>query len=128
MKRKSWLWMGGCAALLFCGMVAIAAGEPAKVAGNWEMSFESPRGTITQTLVIEQDGGKIKGTLKGPRGESPWEGSVEGNKISFTVKRDTPRGEMTLEYTGTVDGGSMKGTVQGGPFNGDWTATRANEK
>ena len=128
MKRKSWLWMGGCVALLLCGMAAIAAEEPAKVAGNWEMSFEGPRGTVTQTLAIEQDGAKIKGTLKGPRGESPLEGTLEGNKISFAVKRNTPRGEMTLEYTGTVDGDSMKGTMSGGQFSGDWTAKRASEK
>lgn len=61
-------------------------------------------------MTIEQNGDKIKGALKGPRAEAPLEGTVKGNKISFTVKRDTPRGEVTLEYTGTVDGDSMKGT------------------
>ncbi len=73
--------------------------------------MEGRQGAFTQTMTIEQNGDKIKGALKGPRAEAPLEGTVKGNKISFTVKRDTPRGEVTLEYTGTVDGDSMKGTL-----------------
>jgi hypothetical protein len=113
-----------CAALLVWGGKIIAA-ESANAAGTWEMSFEGPRGTMTRALTIQQDGSTIKGTLEGRRGEAPLEGSVQGNKISFTVKRETPRGTMTLQYNGTIDGDSMKGTVEGGRFNGNWTAKRA---
>ena len=115
-----------CGLLLMLGSKAIAADEPAKVAGTWEMTFEGPMGTRTQTLTIQQDGSTIKGTVKGQRGESPLEGSVTGNKISFTVKRDTPNGAFTIEYTGTVDGDSMKGTIHSARFDGEWTAKRAS--
>jgi hypothetical protein len=113
-----------CGVLLMCGGKVIAAEEPAKVAGTWEMSSETPRGTRVQTLAIQQEGSTIKGTLTGPRGESPLEGSVTGNKISFTVKRETPAGAFTLEYSGTVDGDSMKGKVHSERFDGEWTAKR----
>jgi hypothetical protein len=103
----------------------LAADEPAKVAGTWEMTVEGPRGTRTQTLTIQQDGNKIKGTLAGQRGEVPLEGSVDGNKLSFTVTRETPGGTFTIEYTGTVEGDSMKGTMHTQMFDGEWTAKRA---
>ncbi len=128
MKRNAYLvaLAFACGLLLTYGGRIAAADEPAKVAGTWEMSSEGPRGTFTQTLKIEQDGSTIKGTLTGRRGESPLEGSVTDNKISFTVKRDTPGGTFTMEYAGTVDGDSMKGTVHSERFDGEWTAKRTN--
>jgi hypothetical protein len=117
----------GCGVLLLWQGRAKAAEETANVAGSWEMTFQGRRGTMTQTLKIEQDGGTIKGTLTGRRGESPLEGSVTGNKISFTVKRETPRGTFTLEYSGTVEGDSMKGTVHSERFDAEWSAKRAKD-
>ncbi|HEV2494244.1 MAG TPA: hypothetical protein VG204_14355 [Terriglobia bacterium] len=117
-----------CVGLVVGAGRATAADEPAKVDGAWELSFEGPRGTMTQTLTIQQDGASIKGTLTGRRGESNLEGSVTGNKISFTVKRDTPNGTFTIDYTGTVDGGSMTGTAHSERFDGKWTAKRQAAK
>jgi hypothetical protein len=128
MKRKVCFLAFGlvCGVWLMWGGRAMAADEPAKVAGTWEMTFEGPRGTRTQTLTIQQDGGAIKGTAKGQRGEAPLEGSVTGNNIKFTITRETPNGTFTLEYSGTVDGDSMKGTVHSERFDGEWTAKRVN--
>ena len=104
----------------------MAADEPAKVAGTWEMTSQGQNGPMTQTLTIHQDGGTIKGTLTGRRGEAPLEGTVTGNTVSFTVKRQTQSGEtMVMEYTATVDGGSMKGKVHSERFGDrDFTAKR----
>ena len=128
MKRKAYFlaFALACGGLLTLGTTVTAADESAKVAGTWEMTFEGPRGTRTQTLTIQQDGSTIKGTVKGQRGDSPLEGSVTGNKISFTVKRDTPMGAFTIEYTGTVDGDRMKGKSHSERFDGEWTARRAS--
>jgi hypothetical protein len=79
---------------------------------------------MTQTLTIQQDGSTIKGTLTGQRGEAALQGSVTGNKVSFTVKRDTPNGALTLEYSATVDGDSMKGKVHSERFDREFTAKR----
>ena len=104
---------------------AIGADEAVKAAGTWEMTSESPRGPRTQTVTIQQDGATINGILEGRRGAAPVEGSVTGNKISFTVKRETPNGTFTLEYTGTIDGDSMKGNVHSEMFDAEWTAKRS---
>jgi len=113
-----------CGALMICAAQARAADEPAKVAGTWEMSSQGPNGPMTQTLTIQQDGDKIKGTMTGRRGEAPFEGSVTGNKIAFTVKRETPNGTFTIEYSATVDGDSMKGTAHSERFDREFTAKR----
>jgi hypothetical protein len=81
---------------------------------------------MTQTLTIQQDGSTIKGTLTGRRGEAPLEGSVTGNKVSFTVKRQTQSGDtMVMEYTATADGDSIKGKVHSEQFGDrEFTAKR----
>ena len=107
-----------------CGLALAADDQPANVAGTWSMTFEGRNGTVTQTLKIAQDAGKITGTLTSQRGDSPLEGTVTGNAIDFTVKRSTPNGDFTIEYTGTVDGDSMKGSFKMGDNTRDWTATR----
>jgi hypothetical protein len=126
MKKSTYslLFALGCSLLLIYAGKVLAADEPAKVGGVWEMTSDTPRGTMVRTLTIQQDGGTIKGTLKGERGESQFEGTVTGNKISFTVKRETPNGTFTIEYSGTVDGDSMQGTAHSERFDSKWTAKR----
>jgi len=127
MKRISYsmVFAFACGLLLMLAGSALAADEPAKVAGTWEMSSEGPNGTMTQTLTIQQDGSTIKGTLSGRRGDAPFEGTVTGNKISFTVKRETPNGTFVTEYTATVDGDSMTGKAHNERFGDrDFTAKR----
>jgi hypothetical protein len=102
----------------------LAAETPVNVAGNWELSREGRNGPTTEALTIAQDGSKITGTLKGQRGESKFEGSVTGNKISFTVKLETDNGTFTMEYSATVDGDSMKGILHTERFDRDFTAKR----
>ena len=116
-----------CAGILVSTGRTTAADEPAKVAGTWEISIEAPQGTFSSTLVLQQEGSTIKGTLTSPRGDGPVEGSVTGNNIKFSTTRETPNGTFTIEYTGTVDGASMKGTLHAGGFDADWTAKRTAE-
>ena len=115
-----------CGMLLMLAGSALAADEPAKVAGTWEMSSEGPNGPMTSTLTIQQDGSTIKGTLSGRRGDAPLEGTITGNKLSFKVKRQTQNGDtMVMEYNATVDGDSMKGKVHSERFGDrDFTAKR----
>ena len=115
-----------CGMLLMLAGSALAADEPAKVAGAWEMTSQGRNGPMTSTLTITQDGGTIKGTLKNQRGESALEGTVTGNKVSFTVKRTNQNGDtMVFEYNATVDGDSMTGKVHTEQFGDrDFSAKR----
>jgi hypothetical protein len=124
MKPKSIL-IASLFAMLFA--MASAAVAQSKVDGNWEMSMQGRQGnTMTQTLMLKADGNKLTGSIKGQRGETPIsDGTVDGDKISFTVTRQTPNGEIKQTYNGTVDGDNIKGTVQVGENSRDWTAKRA---
>src|SRR5277367_1827290 len=113
----------GVFALAFA--LSVSAQDAAKVGGNWELSMHGGQGAMTFTLTLQQDGTSFKGTSKGQRGESPVEGTVDGNKIHFVIHRTTPNGERLLEYNGTVDGDSMKGTAKFGENEREWTATRS---
>lgn len=108
----------------FVFTIMASAQEPAKVSGAWEMTFETPSGTRTQELTFEQTGDKIKGTMKGQRGESPLEGTVAGDKIAFTVTREFNGQTRTMNYTATVTGGSMKGSLKFGEREVEWTAKK----
>lgn len=123
MKRTSTIIAAVLAAMLLLSLIAVAE-DPAKVGGTWEMSSQGRQGPMTSTLTIDQTGNKFKGTLKGQRGETPIEGTVDGNKIAFTIERETPNGKMTMNYTGTVDGDSMKGTVKIMDNEREWTAKK----
>jgi hypothetical protein len=125
MKRTSFLLV----LLLACGLLTlgrtiVAQETPANVAGTWQMTSEGRNGPMTQTLTIQQDAATIKGTLNGPRGDTPFEGTVAGNKISFTIKRDSPYGPITMEYSATVDGDSMTGTTHSNRGDRKFTAKR----
>jgi len=102
------------------------AGEPAAVAGKWELSMTGPGGNTTNiTLTLEQEGTELTGTLSGPRGnENSVTGTVQGNTIRFSMKQQTPRGEMEMVYSGQVDGETMKGQLQMMGFSMDWTAKK----
>jgi hypothetical protein len=97
-----------------------AAGSTANVSGKWTVSVTGAAGSATQTLVINQSGGNITGTFKGPRQSGTLSGTVTGNQVAFHVKAHVP-----IDYTGTADGDSMKGTLTGRGKTGEWTASRA---
>jgi hypothetical protein len=101
--------------------------QEVNVAGDWEMTSQSPRGgERTQTIHIEQEGEKITVTMEGRQGEEiTAEGTVKGNKIEWSMTRSTPRGDFTITYTGTVEGDTMSGEAQMGDFGTmEWTAKK----
>ena len=99
--------------------------EPVDVSGAWEITSESPRGTMTRTVILEQDGTALTGTMESQMGSMPIEnGSVEGNTFTFTVTLSRGDRSFELKYTGTVDGDSATGTMQMPRGEIEWTGKR----
>jgi hypothetical protein len=95
------------------------------VTGDWEMTTQSPRGERTSDIHFEQEGEKLIVTMQIMGEEATAEGTVKGNKIEWSITRETPRGEFTLAYAGTVEGNTMSGEAQMGDFGSmEWTATK----
>lgn len=100
--------------------------QDVNVTGDWEMTTQSPRGERTQDIHIDQEGQKIVVTMQGRGGEEmKAEGTVQGNKVEWSVTRSTQRGEFTISYKGTIEGDTMSGEAQMGDFGSmEWTAKK----
>ena len=127
--------------LLVVAFVAMAA----DVTGKW--TYEAPgRGGNPgrpTTITLKAEGGKLTGTVpggmggRGGGGGTPpadveiSNGKVDGNNISFEVKRTTPNGDMVTKYEGTLSGEELKlkitrPNMQGGdPVTNEVVAKRA---
>ena len=84
----------------------------ADVTGKWTWEQQGQNGATTTTLTLKADGGKLTGTMDAGRG-GPTEisdGKVDGNSISFTVKRNMRGTDVVTPYKGIVNdsGDSMK--------------------
>ena len=122
------------------------AQEAGDLAGNWTFTMEpppgggggdggggggggrgGPGGGGPVTLMFSVQDEMLQGTIEGGRGSAELENvMLEGNKITFTIERETPRGTFELAYTGEIDGDTMAGTMEGpgGRFTLNWTAKR----
>jgi len=97
------------------------SGETAKIAGAWQLSFETPHGTVKGALKLEQDGASLKGNcdLEG-MGSAPVTGKVDGHNVTLNLAMHG--GEMTITMNGAIEHDKMSGTTT--PPSGTWTATR----
>jgi hypothetical protein len=95
------------------------------VSGTWDMSVETPQGTMTLTSTFKQDGEKLTGTQSSQMGEMPLEGTMKGADIAFAIVIDMQGQQMTITYAGKVDGEAMTGTIEFGSFGSStWTAKK----
>lgn len=87
----------------------------ADASGKWVFQQEGRNGSVEVTLNLTVDGGALSGTLTRPGRdgnamETPIsDGKVDGNNISFSVKRESPNGNtFVTTYKGTLDGDNLK--------------------
>ncbi len=113
--------------LIALGMMAFGA----DVTGKW--SAEVPgRGGQTRTTIftLKQDGDKLTGTVSGGQGGDTAisDGKVDGDKISFSVKREFNGNEMKILYVGKLEGEELKLKMgrEGADQMRDVTAKKAN--
>ena len=121
-------------------LVASFALMAADVSGKW--TFEQPgRGGNPgrpTTITLKADGAKLTGSVPGMGrgGDNPpppteiTDGKVDGNNVSFTVKRDFNGNTMVTKYEGTVSGDEMKLKItrngqDGTPVTTEVTAKRS---
>ena len=104
---------------------APAVGQDVDVTGKWELTAETPRGTMTTTLVFEQEGTSLKGSIEWQRGTTEFEnGTVEGNHITFTIVRSGQGRTFEMAYTGTVEGDTITGVMNTPRGEQPWTAKK----
>ena len=112
--------------LVLCATTVVA--QSANAAGTWDATLTSPQGTFNVQLILKQDGEKLSGVVKSPRGETPIEGTSNGKdiKLKYTIKFQD--NDMLIILTGVLDGAAIKGTADyGGLADGEFNAKRPSD-
>ena len=123
-------------------LIASFALMAADVSGKW--TYEGPgRGGNPGrpvTIILKADGATLTGTVPAggrPGGDTPpppvdiTDGKVDGNNISFTVKREFNGNSMVIKYEGVLNGDELKLKItrngqDGTPMTNEVVAKRAN--
>jgi hypothetical protein len=128
--------------LLFVVTIALVFALGAMAAdatGKWsyEQQGRGGRGPTQVTITLKQDGSKLTGSVPGfgRGGDNPpppteiTDGKVDGNKVSFTVKREFNGNSMITKYEGEINGDELKLKItrdtQNGPMTNEVTAKRS---
>ena len=102
------------------------AGASGGASGEWDLIFKTPNGDVPATATINQDGGKLSGTLSSKMGEAPVTGTVVGTSLRVMSNVVTPRGTLPLTMKGDIAGDAIangKAKIKGvGKMK--WTAKR----
>ena len=130
-KRKG-MEMRRNAGILFVAIFLAAAipvlsqTEPPGVSGVWEITFETPQGSMTTDITFAQEGEVIKVSMMSPDGmEMTGEGTVKDNDIQWVFTISMPDGDFTLVFKGELSGEEMKGEADAGDFGVfGWTAKK----
>jgi hypothetical protein len=98
--------------------------EPA-MNGMWDFTMSSPFG-VDANVSLAVSGTTLSGQfdLGGGRILAIEEGSINGNTISFTLKRDGAA--MSYSMTGTLDKDSIAGTASALGAEVPWTMARGS--
>ena len=101
------------------------SGQPATLAGQWDLRLEFVHGSASHTLVLEQDGGKLQGTHQGEFASGDLNGTVAANTVRFQSSLPTDGTRVAFQFSGTAEGGKMSGTVALGEYGeARWTAEK----
>ena len=104
MTKKLLLVVAILSALTFALMAADVTGK-----WTWEQAGRQGGTPTTSTLVLKADGAKLTGSLDGGRGGPVdiTDGKVDGNTVSFSVKRPMGGNDVVTPYKGTLDGDTL---------------------
>ncbi len=89
-------------------------------AGVWDCTAITPDGEALKfTLKIQEEGGRIAGTIGDARGSAPIaDPKLEGSKLTFQADYDGATYTLELKISGDKLEGTYKGQPASGPFKG----------
>lgn len=116
-------------------LLVVAVGAmAADVSGKWtyEMAGRNGGPARQMTITLKQDGNNLTGSVPGFRDNPPTEitnGKVDGDNVSFEVKREFNGNTMVTKYDGKVSGDEMKLKISrdtpNGPMTNEVTAKKS---
>jgi hypothetical protein len=99
---------------------------PASIAGKWNLTVETPQGSMANTLEIKLDGKKVTGSLTSQMGTAAIEGEFADGKLAFSMMFESPNGNFQIGWSGVLKAdGTMAGTAAVGDMGTmNWVAER----
>ncbi len=97
--------------------------------GTWALNVDLGAGSAAVTLLLQQEGDNLSGSIQGALGSSPISGASVGanGDIRFTVPVTVSGQTTEAAFVGTITGNEMRGTVQiVGRGAGSFSGTRPN--
>jgi hypothetical protein len=92
------------------------------VTGKWKLTINTPMGTQTPTLTINEDG---TGSLDGARGTQTLSDlKIAGESISYKVQVSAMGRDFTLNCSATANGDALKGRMDTPMGGADFTGAR----
>jgi hypothetical protein len=87
-------------------VVLSGAALAADITGSWSGTMSMGDNQFTLTYSFKQEAGKLSGTVLTPQGDTlPLsEGTVDGDKVSFTIKVDMNGSTVKFVSNGTIKG------------------------
>lgn len=124
MTRKGFRLVALMGCCVFAAFASPAFAQTS-VAGDWELTIQSPQGGRTVPVTLKQDGEKITGAFKSPNGELPIAGTLIGTELKIVFTVPVQGQALDISMTGKVEGESVAGTAQFGGFGeGEFTMKR----
>ncbi|HEU0119263.1 MAG TPA: hypothetical protein VFQ91_01975 [Bryobacteraceae bacterium] len=114
--------------LLSLSAVFAFAAAAADVTGKWIAQVPSRDGQMREIVyTLKAAGTKLTGSMTGPQGAEVAisDGSVEGDKIAFSVKLEFNGNSIIRKYTGAVAGDEIKMKSQTQRGTQEFVAKRA---
>ena len=110
------------------GRSAGAAAVQAKggISGKWVIAMSLAGNDLKNQCDLAQDGQKLGGICKGPAGESPVTGVVNGPKVNMSFAVNFGGMELDFTFAGTLDaaGSKIAGTVTVFGMESEFSATK----
>jgi len=115
--------------LLGLALAPTGAGASATdISGTWAFSVSLDGGpqNFPMTFVLKQQGEKLTGSQSGGSGEPKVTGTVNGNKVEFSVEGKNRSGDPYKNtFTGAIESpAKMSGACEFPKGSGKWTATK----
>lgn len=124
-RMTRWGWLGTLAVATLCAGPLAAQNKAASIAGDWQLTYSTPRGENTATIHFTQQNDSLGGTADMRRGSIPVTGTVQGDSLTFSMAVGREDRRFSLVFTGRVQGDSAKGTMRTPRGENPWTAVRA---
>ncbi len=99
----------------------------ADLSGTWNVSVQTPDQSVTSTLIVQQKGDSLSGSLQSELGTAPLKGAVKGDTVNFVFTLDMGGQALSISASALLkDKDNMSGSMDvSGMGNMPFTAARA---